>query len=81
MAGRYSRGDPHRSAHFTMSSLPDLPPEPSQTGERTPAGAFKELLSGKIIDRDTLLIAAVLLLMLREGGDRRLIMALAYIML
>lgn len=33
------------------------------------------------IDRDTLLTGAVLLLMLRNGGDMRLILALGYIML
>lgn len=33
------------------------------------------------IDRDTLLTAAVLLLMLKNGGDMRLILALGYIML
>lgn len=31
------------------------------------------------IDRDTLLTAAVMLLMLRNGGDMRLILALGYI--
>ena len=79
MAGRYSRGDPFRSAHFTMNSLPDLPPERTETEEA--AGGLRGMLPGRLLDRDTLLIAAVLLLLLREGGDKRLIMALAYIML
>ena len=79
MAGRYSRGDPFRSAHFTMNSLPDLPPERPETEEA--ASGLRGMLPGRLLDRDTLLIAAVLLLLLREGGDKRLIMALAYIML
>lgn len=33
------------------------------------------------IDRDTLLTAAVLLLMIRNGGDIRLILALGYIII
>lgn len=37
----------------------------------------KNLLAG--IDRDTLLTAAVMLLMIKNGGDMRLILALGYI--
>lgn len=33
----------------------------------------------EILDRDTLLTAAVLLLMVKNGGDMRLILALGYI--
>lgn len=37
----------------------------------------KNLLAG--IDRDTLLTAAVMLLMIKNGGDKKLILALGYI--
>lgn len=38
------------------------------------------LLSGSI-DRDTLLVAALLYLLIKEGGDMKLILALGYILL
>lgn len=43
----------------------------------------EKLLSGLLgsIDRDMLLTASVFLLMLRNGGDMRLVLALGYIML
>ncbi len=44
----------------------------------------REMFGGilpKGIDRDTLLIAALLLVLIKEGGDMKLILALAYIIL
>ena len=65
-------------------TLPEMKPEepknkPSQRRKNAPS-----LLSGLLpdgIDRDTLLIAAILLLLLKEGGDIRLVLALGYILL
>ncbi|MBO5163817.1 MAG: hypothetical protein J6B75_05150 [Ruminococcus sp.] len=45
--------------------------------ERKPQNTGNDLIAG--IDRDTLLTAAVMLLMIRNGGDIRLILALGYI--
>ena len=41
---------------------------------------LEELLDGPI-DGDKLLIAALILLLIREGGDKKLILALGYILL
>ena len=50
--------------------------------EKNTAGSG-DLLRGLLpesIDRDTLLVAALLWLMLKEGGDLKLILALGYIL-
>ncbi|MBO5343325.1 MAG: hypothetical protein J6A57_02615 [Ruminococcus sp.] len=47
--------------------------------QMTNYSSVKNLLAG--IDRDTLLVAAVMLLMLKNGGDIRLILALGYIII
>lgn len=90
MAVRYSGGK-HRpdvsrqSTHFSISSVPDLPPEPAQEyRDIHRSGSLSSMigaLSDRLADRDTLLTAVLLLLLLREGGDKRLILALAYIMM
>ena len=91
MAVRYSgnhlpRGS-RQSTHFSISALPDLPPEPDTTQESSHIRRSEGLssiigaLSERLADRDTLLTAVLLLLLLREGGDKRLILALAYIMM
>lgn len=49
-------------------------------GMPDPAAMLKKLLPNGI-DSDTLLIAALLLLLLKEGGDIRLVLALGYILL
>ncbi|MBR6579902.1 MAG: hypothetical protein IKK66_01220 [Ruminococcus sp.] len=45
--------------------------------KKTQQSGGKNLLAG--LDRDTLLTAAVMLLMIKNGGDMRLILALGYI--
>lgn len=47
--------------------------------ERKEPDSAKNLIAG--LDRDTLLIAAMLFLMLNEGSDMKLILALAYILM
>ncbi len=59
----------------------DIPP---RIEEKKMTAQNRGMLSGilpKSIDRDTLLIAALLLLLIKEGGDMKLILALAYIIL
>ena len=46
---------------------------------KTPADIFGDIAGS--LDADKLLIAALLLLLMREGGDMRLILALGYILL
>ena len=91
MAVRYSGGHrpegTGRCSHFSVSSVPDIPPETASPPQRTDTrrsdnlGSLLGALSGRLADRDTLLTAVLLLLLLREGGDRRLILALAYILM
>lgn len=47
--------------------------------ERNQQNTVSSLIAG--LDRDTLLTAAVMLLMIRNGGDIRLILALGYIII
>ncbi|MBQ3914958.1 MAG: hypothetical protein II690_00070 [Ruminococcus sp.] len=60
----------------------DLPPEnvPENIGEKSADNLISRLFSGKP-DSEKLLILALLFLIMREGGDKRLLLALAYIML
>ena len=68
-------------------SFADYPEEQTASGpegkngvkERTPADIFSDIAGN--IDADKLLIAALLLLLMKEGGDMRLILALGYILL
>ncbi|MCR5707783.1 hypothetical protein SAMN02910353_01722 [Ruminococcus sp. YRD2003] len=56
----------------------DKPPQPHGSPRR------RDLLGGILpdgIDSDTLLIAALLFLLLKEGGDIKLVIALGYILL
>jgi hypothetical protein len=69
--------------HSRASQNADIPPD-KPSGK--PAPDVGKLLSdllgkGSLLDRDRLLIGALLLLLLREGGDIRLIIALGYILL
>lgn len=75
------------SSAASESVPPDMPPAPeprteriSRSGVRGPGGLLGGLLPDGI-DSDTLLIAALLLLLLKEGGDIKLLLALGYILL
>ena len=70
----------------------DIPPAPppaiEQRADKPPDGRGAarrpDLLGGILpngIDSDTLLIAALLFLLLKEGGDIKLVIALGYILL
>ncbi len=64
----------------------DIPPriEEKKTGGKNIPVQNRGMLAGIFpngIDRDTLLIAALLLVLIKEGGDLKLILALAYIIL
>lgn len=78
-----------REAADVPAPVPDLP-EPESSGSARSVSAPKPsrrsagILGGLFpdgIDTDTLLIAALLLLLLKEGGDIKLILALGYILL
>ena len=63
----------------------DLPPDnvpgkAESNGENSADNLISRLFSGKP-DSEKLLILALLFLIMREGGDKRLLLALAYIML
>lgn len=67
--------------NIRQSGGADIPPcikEKKMTAPKR--GMFGGILP-KGIDRDTLLIAALLLILIKEGGDMKLILALAYIIL
>ena len=68
---------------------PEQPaPEPPKIG-KAPAGSAPQPNSSALlgnlmpgsIDSDTLLIAALLLILMKEGGDIKLVLALGYILL
>ena len=92
MAGRYTDeegGKLHRISHYSPDGEGDIPPEGNAPPCHAPensrhssfiSGVLGEFL-GTVPDRDSLLIAAILLLLIREGGNIRLILALAYILL
>ncbi len=70
-----------RAAHYTQGGdradkpiQPEIPPQPQSSG-----GLLSEITGS--LDGDRLLIGALLLLMLKEGRDMRLILALGYILL
>jgi len=70
-----------------VKTYADHPAEQPSAGikqENTPKGKSPADLFGEIagsLDADKLLIAALLLLLMKEGGDKRLILALGYILL
>lgn len=79
------------SAHYSQRSNIDEPPaqispesDVSDTGKTTnPTNQLNGLLDGIFggnIDSDKLLIAAILLLLIKEGADKKLILALGYIL-
>lgn len=78
-----------REAADVPAPVPSLPePEPSEPARRVSAPEAAKRPTGILgglfpdgIDTDTLLIAALLLLLLKEGGDIKLILALGYILL
>lgn len=55
-------------------------PPPKQTVKNSLGNLLNELI-GNPIDSDKLLIAAILLMLMKEGGDKRLILALGYILI
>ncbi len=56
----------------------EIPVKPkNEKSQNKPQNNGKNLLAG--LDRDTLLTVAVMLLMIKNGGDMRLILALGYI--
>lgn len=58
---------------------PQSPP-PKQSVKNSLGSLITELI-GNPIDSDKLLIAAILLMLMKEGGDKRLILALGYILI
>lgn len=52
---------------------------PDSIHMKNKSGILEEVLGS--IDKDTLLIAAMLILLMKEGGDKRLIIALGYILM
>ena len=71
-----------RAANFTKddnrADYPEI--QPVQPVSKPSAGSFISDITGSL-DGDRLLIGALLLLMLKEGKDMRLILALGYILL
>ncbi|MBR4626181.1 MAG: hypothetical protein IKO47_00495 [Ruminococcus sp.] len=69
------------ASHYSQGGSPADIPSGGQTSKpsaASPAAILSELAGG--LDGDKLLIAALLLLLLREGGDKRLVLALGYIL-
>lgn len=78
--------EPNNRRNADIPPLP--PPETEQKADKPPqphgSPRRRDLLGGLLpdgIDSDTLLIAALLFLLLKEGGDIRLVIALGYILL
>ncbi len=67
--------DPEPALH----SCPKASPEPEKKNNPANALSLQGILAG--LDRDTLLILALLLLLSKEGADHKLLLALAYIIL
>ena len=67
------------SSHYSQGGSPaDIPKQPSSSGAASPLALLSELAGHP--DADKLLIAALLLLLIKDGGDKRLILALGYIL-
>ncbi|MDE6776172.1 MAG: hypothetical protein K2J37_07775 [Ruminococcus sp.] len=60
------------------ADIPDSPPEIKYNVKSCDISLEKKLLN---IDRDTLLLGALIYLLVKDGGDMRLILALGYILL
>lgn len=60
------------------ADIPDSTPEIEYNGKSSGISPEKKLLN---IDRDTLLVGALIYLLIKDGGDMRLILALGYILL
>ncbi len=71
-----------RAAHYTQGGdRADRAPQPEKApASQTASGGLLSEITGSL-DGDRLLIGALLLLMLKEGRDMRLILALGYILL
>ena len=78
MSGESERGR-QRNSHFSMDTAEDMPADVPPVSHSAPEELNR--LAGGLADRDTLLTAALLLLLIREGGDNKLLLALAYILL
>lgn len=66
----------------TADEEKDVQPQPKPPDcipTKNGSGILAELLGS--VDKDTLLIAAMLILLMKEGGDKRLIIALGYILM
>lgn len=84
--GRFGRNDRYRTPgkKDVPNSAPCDNTEEKKRENFQRTGNQSGLLNGilpKGIDRDTLLIAALLFLLIKDGGDLRLILALGYILL
>lgn len=53
----------------------------SKQPSKNPLGGIIDEIFGGALDSDKLLIAAILLMLMKEGGDKRLILALGYILM
>lgn len=75
------------SSHYSGGETKDVPPLPeinADTPDNDSSKKLSDLLGGLLsdgLDADKLLIAAVLLLLLHEGGDKKLLIALGYILM
>lgn len=84
--GSYTESDIPPDASDICDSAADdektVQPEPKPPDRirfKNKSGILEELLGS--IDKDTLLIAAMLVLLMKDGGDKRLIIALGYILM
>ncbi|MCQ2490836.1 MAG: hypothetical protein MJ079_04510 [Ruminococcus sp.] len=86
----YGSNTARGSYEYRKTHNADIPPSPAaeQTVIRSERGygphqrrGFPTDILPNGIDSDTLLIAALLFLLLKEGGDIRLVIALGYILL
>ena len=79
------------SSHYSQNSREDKAPETSEKSDEKPdekniekpmenqISRLAEQISGSALDTDKLLVAALILLLLKEGADPKLILALGYI--
>lgn len=64
-----------------QEEIKSQPPPPTKQSVKNSLGSLITELIGNPIDSDKLLIAAILLMLMKEGGDKRLILALGYILI
>ncbi len=67
-------GAPHEKEHIHKPVQEQCPPPP------TPQSAPRDPLSALLKDRDMLLLAAVMLILMHEKADKKLIFALAFVL-